>query len=39
MASYYSAKVIDENNLNNQRAYILFNEFFASKKQKIMTVE
>jgi hypothetical protein len=39
IASYYSAKVIDESNLNNQRAYIFFNAFFDSKKTKIMTVE
>ncbi|CDW83257.1 UNKNOWN [Stylonychia lemnae] len=29
-ASYFSAKVIDEIYLNNQRAYLLFNEYFQN---------
>lgn len=29
-ASYMSVKVIDEVNLNNQRTFILFNEYFAT---------
>lgn len=36
-ASYLSVKVIDELYLNNQRAYLLFNEYFNSKQ--IMTAQ
>ena len=36
-ASYMSVKVIDEIYLNNQRAFILFNEFFKSRR--VMSVE
>lgn len=32
ISSYYSAKIIDEVNLNNQRAYLLFNKFFESNQ-------
>eukprot|EP00347_Sterkiella_histriomuscorum_P003816 403362828 len=38
-ASYYSAKVIDELYLNNQRAFLLFNEFFKSNEKLIHTAE
>lgn len=30
--SYNSAKVIDENHLNNQRSYLLFNTYFDEKE-------
>jgi len=37
-ASYLSVKVIDEIHLNNQRAFILFNEYFKTNQDKIMSV-
>lgn len=39
VTSYYSAKVIDEIHLNNQRAYLLFNEYFKSNGENIVNVE
>lgn len=36
-ASYQAAKVIDEVYLNNQRAFILFNEYFSSGKRNILS--
>jgi hypothetical protein len=33
-----SVKVIDEIHLNNQRAFILFNEFFKTNQDKILNV-
>jgi hypothetical protein len=34
-----SVKVIDEIHLNNQRAFILFNEFFESNQENLMSVK
>ena len=33
-----SVKVIDEMYLNNQRAFIVFNEYFKTNQEKIMSV-
>lgn len=38
-ASYLSAKVIDEVYLNNQRAYLLFNDYFKNEEKVIHTAE
>eukprot|EP00347_Sterkiella_histriomuscorum_P012381 403368796 len=37
--SYQASKVIDEVYLNNQRAFIIFNEYFKSNKKNFLTVE
>lgn len=36
-ASYLSAKVIDELYLNNQRAYLLFNDYFKNDEKILKT--
>lgn len=38
-ASYLSAKVIDELYLNNQRAFLLFNDYLKDKERLIHTAE
>lgn len=38
-ASYLSVRVIDETYFNNQRAYILFNEYFSSGDKQVLSVE
>jgi Vitamin B6 photo-protection and homoeostasis len=37
-ASYLSVKVIDETHFNNQRAFIVFNEYFKSNQERVMSV-
>lgn len=38
-ASYLSVRVIDETYFNNQRAYILFNDYFSSGDKQVVSVE
>lgn len=38
MTSYISTRVIDEIHLNNQRAFLLFNEYFSSMGETISNV-
>lgn len=37
--SYCSVKVIDEIYLNNQRIFILFNEYFKTEGKNVLKVE
>jgi len=36
-SSYSSIKIIDEVYFNNQRAFLLFNEYFNSNKKRVLT--